>query len=105
MCVNSVTGGTPRADTPSVHCSSMCTSIISAICPLTVTGPDWRLAPLCSVGFKEGPGAAALVQRLQLQATDFLLPNPTRYGRHTHSSFKQTKAAHNDQRCHYGRLI
>lgn len=35
----------------------------------------------------------------------FPLPNPTRYGRHTHSSFKQTKAAHNDQPCHYGRLI
>lgn len=35
----------------------------------------------------------------------FPLPNPTQYGRHTHSSFKQTKAAHNDQPCHYGRLI
>lgn len=36
-----------------VHCSSMCTSIISTICPLTTTRPDWRLALLCSVGFKE----------------------------------------------------
>lgn len=54
--------------------------------------------------FTVGPHAAALVQRLMLRATVFQ-PNPTRYGRHTHSSFKQTKAAHNDQPCHYGTLI
>lgn len=33
------------------------------------------------------------------------LPNSAQYGRHTHSSFEQTKAAHNDHFCHYGQLI
>lgn len=58
-----------------------------------------------SFRFTVDPDVAALIQRLRLQATLFPVPNPTRYGRHTHSSFKQTKAAHNDQACHYGQLI
>lgn len=58
-----------------------------------------------SFRFTVDPDVAALIQRLRLQATLFPVPNPTRYGRHTHSSFTQTKAAHNDQACHYGQLI
>lgn len=58
-----------------------------------------------SLGFTVEPDMAALSWRFKLQATVSSVPNPTQYGRHTHSSFKQTKAAHNDQPCHYGRLI
>lgn len=55
--------------------------------------------------FTVGPVMEALIQLLRLEATVFHCPNPTRYGRDSHSSLKQTKAAHNDQACHYGRLI
>lgn len=47
----------------------------------------------------------ALILGFEAAGNSFPAPNPTQYGRRTHSSFKQTKAAHNDQPCRYGRLI
>ena len=47
----------------------------------------------------------SLIQLLRPAGYCVPVANPTQYGRHTHSSFKQTTAAHNDQSYHYGRLI